>query len=367
MSSSHHLIHVSSSDFRGNEQLYVSDCLSRGHVSQGYYVSKFEEMFAERHNVRYAITCSSGTAALHLAMLAIGIGSDSCVVVPAITYIATANAARYCRARVVFCDVDPDSWCVNWIDDSIDQTEHIHENESAYTFVGVDLYDSRSDILVSSGMSGIARRIICDACHSTGQPHNPDVLTSIYSFYGSKIISCGEGGMVATNDEEIANLVRLCRGQGATESGTYYHHVTGYNYRMTDIQAAIGLAQLERLDEMLDRRRQIIDRYRSNLMPDSRITLQGGRRSSGWMMAVLMPEGADVPSIRDRMLSNGIETRPFFVPLHTLPVYSTGNPSNVSLPIAESIARRGICLPTHTQLTDQDIDYVCESLQEAIQ
>lgn len=336
------MIHASAVDLSGREQEYVNDCLSRGWITQGRYVKRFEESFAEMCGVRYAIACNSGTSALHLIMLAIGVGSNDTITVPSLTYIATANAARYCGAGVIFDDIDPDNWCSD-----TDASDRLYSDYS----IAVNLYDSVANIdpLASS-------TTIEDSCHAPNK--RLEGLAAAHSFYASKIIACGEGGMVTTNDQGLADLVRLYRGQGATITGRYYHSVVGYNYRMTELQAAIGLAQLERLPEILARRREIVDRYRSNLL-SSTITLQGGERSSGWVCAVLLPEGVDRDSVAARLYDQGVETRPFFEPLHTLPPYID---CEGKCPAAESIARRGLCLPTHTLLSDNDIDYVCGRL-----
>lgn len=336
------MIHTSAIDLSGREREYINDCLSRGWLTQGKYVRQFEESFAEMNGARYAIACNSGTSALHLILLALGIGRTDTVVVPSLTYVATANAARYCGARVVFADISRDSWCASTTDGSV------------YS-IAVHLYDSVAPI------DPLARdAVIEDSCHTPNKPL--EGLAAAHSFYASKIIACGEGGMVTTNDQGLADLVRLYRGQGATIPGRYHHSVIGYNYRMTDLQAAIGLAQLERLPEILARRGEIVDRYRSNLN-GTIITLQGGERASGWVCAVLLPENADRDSIATRLYNAGIETRPFFEPLHTLPPYAD---CVADCPVAESIAKRGLCLPTHTLLADRDIDYVCDKLVEAI-
>ncbi len=337
------MIHTSSIDLSGREQEYVNDCLSRGWITQGKYVRKFEESFAEMNGAKYAIACNSGTSALHLIMLALGIGPADKIIVPSLTYIATANAAKYCGAQVVFADINHDNWCAD-----VNSTGTRYD--STYS-IAVHLYDSLSSISPLASSTTIE-----DSCHVPNKPLQG--LAAAHSFYASKIIACGEGGMVTTNDQGLADLVRLYRGQGASVPGRYHHSVVGYNYRMTDLQAAIGLAQLERLPETLARRREVIDRYRRNL-DGSAITLQRGERSAGWVCAVLLPESVDRDKVAERLYATGIETRPFFEPLHTLPPYID---CEGDCPVAVSIAKRGLCLPTHTLLSDRDIDYVCDYL-----
>lgn len=345
------LISVSSSDFSGKEREYLINCLDRNWISQGYYVDRFERLFAEVSSTKHAISCSSGTAALHLSLLSVGADSHSAVIVPSLTYVATANAAKYCGADVYFCDIDPDNWCL----DTLKCETLAHDLSDRYKKVitiPVHLFDSICEDVIDL-TAGV---VIEDSCHLAPDWTN---TLSVYSFYGSKIITCGEGGMIVTDDDDIAERIRLYRGQGAKGKGSYHHEVVGYNYRMTDLQAAIGLAQLERLDSILLKRRSVIDRYRENLK-DCSITLQLGERGSAWMTAVLLPEGIDRDNIAHNLLDSGIETRPFFEPLHTLLPYRD---LTAYCPIAESVSKRGICLPTHTMLGDQDIDYVCEKLR----
>lgn len=353
---------VSAASFDGKEKEYLLDCLNRSWISQGYYVQKFEESFADLCGKRYAIACSSGTAALHLALLAYGVHIPDTahrvrgVIVPALTYIATANAVRYCGAQVYFADIEPDSWCLD-----IEKVDALYDELTANgisvrAIMPVDLYDA---IAFSTPHVHLAS-LIRDAAHSTGI--QPNAMISTYSFYASKIISCGEGGMLVTNDESLAQRARLYRGQGATIPGSYYHSVIGYNYRMTDLQAAVGLAQLESLNRHLTIRRLLANRYRDNLSGIRYLTLQGGERSSAWTFALLLPEGVSREDIASRLLEDGIETRPFFDPIPSLPPYLGEVP-----PIAASIASRGFLLPLHCAMDVSDVDYVCERLTETIE
>lgn len=348
------LIPVSSSCFRGNESKYVQDCISRNWITQGHYVRQFEEKMSEWSGRKHAIACSSGTAALHLAIKT-GIGEFlgsrfDAVAIPAMTYIATANAAVYCGANVVFTDVNRDSWCLTGV-----ELAHM-DLDDVDLILPVDLFDSLA------GNKSDHFLIIEDACHSFLS--SPGVV-SVVSFYGSKLITTGEGGMVLTDDDNLAAQVKLYRGQGATTQGDYHHSVIGYNYRMTDVQAAIGLAQLEQIDEFILYRRMIIDRYRENLRDDGRFTLQGGVRSNGWMFALLLPDHISKERVRVQLHDRMIETRPFFRPIPSLPPYYESD-YQVKYPVACELYRRGICLPTHVNLTVQDVDYICEMLKEVV-
>ena len=354
------MIHVSTPSLDGREREYVLDCLESGRISQGVYVRRFEESFADLCGVRHAIACSSGTAALHLSLLALGIGPEDAVIVPALTYVATANAARYCGAHVVFCDIDQLTWQMD-IEDCKRVYERIRYGYRRVVVIPVHLYDSTvplaalpSDLIV-----------VEDAAHAPGADCDHQRVGSLgraaaFSFYASKVIACGEGGMVTTDDSAVYERLYLYRGQGATTPGRYVHVLVGYNYRLTDLQAALGLAQLERLPEILDARRAIVARYRSALAGWG-VALQGGDRAAGWIFAVLVDEGVDRDLVARRLYEHGIETRPFFDPLPSLPPYLSRVP-----PVAESVAARGLCLPTHTAMSDEDVDHVCSTLIEAV-
>lgn len=340
------MLGVSASHFGGREREYVADCLDRNWITQGVYVKRFEQAFAQMCGARHAVACSSGTAALHLALIAAGVGADSTVIVPALTYVATANAARYCGAKVVFADVNLGDWCM-----SPESCAIAAKGDYDAVAIPVHLFDA---------MAKLPSSLVCveDAAHVPGSRSWGGLAA--YSFYASKLIACGEGGMVTTDDDSEAAMLRLYRGQGAPTPGRYYHSVVGYNYRLTDVQAAIGLAQLERLPATLASRRAVVRHYRKRL-EGSAVTLQEGLRASGWMFAVLLPDNVDRDRVAERLSNRWIETRPFFDPIPSLPPYRSVVP-----PIAANVARRGLCLPTHTSLVAVDIDYICECLLEEL-
>lgn len=359
-------IPVSSLTLHGNEKKYLLDVIDRGWLSCGKYVSQLEEQFAIYIGSRHALACSSGTAALHLAYLSLGADSDTTVITTPLTYIATANAARYCGAKVVFADVDRESWCLDF-----DKYSEIAEYGKRHIVAPVHLYDGISDV-------EIMLPCVEDSCHAlgasdTGASYNKDNGAEIreyklgtfgtigcFSFFSSKNIGCGEGGMIVTDNDDLAHKIKLYRGQGAPIPGIYYHSVIGYNYRMTEMQAAIALAQLEQLDEFVRYRRQVIDQYRETLGQYPKITLQGGKRGAGWMMAILL----ETPDLKERvkgsLAHNNIETRPFFIPLPLLPPYCDSD----CPPIAMEIYDRGLCLPTHCELDQRDVERICNIVIE---
>lgn len=339
------LIPVSSSSLKGKEKRYLLDCLSRNWLTQGYYVRRFEEKMSEWTGRKHAIACSSGTSALHLALKASRYGFCDTITVPALTYIATANAAKYLDCKVRFCDVSSHNWCA-----VIEKGESIPD-----LVLGVDLYDS-----LFIGSSDYP--FVIDASESCITCR--EALFSTFSFYGNKLITTGEGGMVLTDDDNLAAQIKLYRGQGATIPGDYFHSVIGYNYRMTDLQAAVGLAQLEQIDEFISYRRMVIDRYRYNLRDDDRFTLQGGHKANGWMFALLL-NSDNRDRVRKELLSCNIETRPFFRPIPSLLPYFEVDWEE-KYPVSADLYKRGVCLPTHVNLSEGQVDYICEKLKEIV-
>lgn len=364
-------ISASSAEFTGRESAYLLDCLSRSWITQGKYVEMFEQEIAKMAGTRFAFACSSGTSALHLAYLAAGVGEGDAVIVPTLTYVATANAARYCGAEVLFADVDPGDWTIDYRSALSLRTLYLQlTGHDVSAVVPVHLYDA-----LATSLQFPRELVIEDAAHAPGASdrNSRRVGTfgkiAAFSFYASKVIATGEGGAVVTDDELCAKRVRLLRGQGATTPGRYHHSVIGYNYRMTDLQAAVGLAQIEHLSSVIERRRIVIGQYRANLGTHlDKLALQRGVPGSGWTFAIVLADRYDRDTIAEILrIEYLIETRPFFQPLHTLPPYvALARKYGISCPIAEGIAAQGLCLPTYPGLTTSDVDYVCESLIDVL-
>lgn len=351
------------------ETEYVLDCLRSTWISsKGEYLDRFEERFRAFAGARHAVACNNGTSALHLALLALGVGPGDEVIVPTLTFVASANAVRYCGATPRFADSLPGSWNL----DPADVERKIGPATKAV--MAVHLYGcpaALDELLAVADRHGIA--LVEDAAEAHGALYHGRPVGALgavgtFSFYGNKIITTGEGGMVVTNDEEIDRSARLHRGQGQDPERTYWFPVVGFNYRMTNIQAAIGLAQLEGVDAELTRRREIAARYRANLvgLPITFQETDDDSRSAHWMVGVILPvsSGEERDAIASALLEDLIETRPFFYPLHTLPPYVDA--AHGDLPIATDLAMRGICLPTWGGLSDDEIDYVCERMARVV-
>jgi perosamine synthetase len=332
----------------------------------GRYAVKFEMAFAEFCGVEHAVSCCNGTAALHLALLAADIKPGERVLVPALSYIATANAVRYCGAEPVFCDVDRNTWTLDVRDaeEKIKQAEM--EGHHVTAVIPVHLYgvpvnnDALTRLAVQYGLA-----VIEDAAQSHGamwknrRTGNLGMMGA-FSFYGNKLLTCGEGGMVTTNDDQLAAYARVFRGQGMSLTRRYWHDVVGYNYRITEMQAAIGFAQLETYAQHAAAHSNVAKRYRKNLK-NAFITQSVPTQalSAHWMFSIICSTPTAQVLIARGLAEVGIETRPFFIPLNELPPYLT---PTYDCPNTKWLAERGLNLPTHAGLTDDDVDYVCEHL-----
>lgn len=363
----HRRIPVAQPCFLGNEARYVAECVESGWISSaGSFIERFEEMFAESCGVEHALACSSGTAALHLALKALGVGRGDEVLVPTLTFIATANAVTYCEATPVFVDCCEGSMNI----DPDDVERKITPRTRGVIPVHLYGWPAEMDVIRE-----IASRhglfVLEDAAEALGaryQGRQAGGLGDIasFSFYGNKIITTGEGGMVVADSEEVIQEARLLRGQGMDPRRRYWFDRIGFNYRMTNLQAAVGLAQLECLEQHLEARRQVARTYQLLLdraqefldlpMPPAQV------EHAYWMYTVLLRPDLDRDQVAASMEQEGVETRPVFHPLHAMPPYRKGGSR---FPVAESLSVRGLTLPTFAGLTEEDLDRVVQALYRA--
>jgi len=364
-------IPVSAPFLGGNEKKYVMDCLESTWISSGgQYGERFERAFADFCDVKYALSCSNGTAALHLALLALGVGPGDEIIVPTLTFVATANAVTYCGATPVFIDSEPETWN---LDPDLLEGKITPRTKG---IIVVHLYGHPVDmdpVLSVTHHHGLF--VIEDAAEAHGAKYKGRRSGSLgniatFSFYGNKIITTGEGGMVVTDDSELARKVRQLKGQGMDAERRYWFTIVGYNYRMTNIQAAIGLAQLEKVDWHIQRRREVAKWYYDYLQNVPGLTLPVEKewaRNVYWMFSVVLGESLSLE--RDEVMvalkEQGIETRPFFYPMHTLPPYR-GLAEGQRFPVADRLAARGINLPTWAGLTKEDVEFVCDVLIKCV-
>ncbi|HLN53759.1 MAG TPA: DegT/DnrJ/EryC1/StrS family aminotransferase [Lentimicrobium sp.] len=344
---------------KGNERKYLNDCIDTNWLTwQGKYVRAFEKAFADYIKVDYASSTCNATVALHLALLALGIGANDEVIVPTLTYIASVNAVTYTGAKPVFADSDPITW-------QIDPRE-IRKKITSRTkaIIAVHIYGHPCDM---DEIKDIARyyniAVIEDSAESFGSQYKGRFTGSIgdigvFSFFGNKTITTGEGGMVVSNNKKLIEKVNLYKGQGLAKNKEYWHEVVGFNYRMTNTAAAIGLAQLERADEIIERKIQVAHQYLQKLrgLPLTFHHPVGNIKHTYWMFTILTHDDETRQLLRDFLCENGIETRPIFHPVHSMPMY---NHKFQEYKIAQDISSRGINLPSYPDLTNIQINKIC--------
>ncbi len=352
-------------DLSGNERRYVLECVESSWISSlGTFISKFEAAVAAATGCPHAVSVCNGTVALHLALHCLDIGPGDEVIVPTFTYIASVNTIAQTGATPVFAESRRDDWLL----DPTDIERRITPRTKA--ILPVHLYGAACDM---EAILAIARRhglrVVEDCAEALGtRLHGRHVGTfgdvGTFSFFGNKTVTTGEGGLVIAGDPALAARLRITKGQGQSLTRRYWHEVLGFNYRMTNIAAAIGLAQIERLDAVLRRKREIGRLYRelSDTLPVEFQIPTVGVAGSDWLVSVLLPRGVDRERLMERMSERGIETRPVFFCAHTMPMYAQGE----SFPIAEEIAARGLSLPSYPLLSNANVKRVVETLADSL-
>jgi perosamine synthetase len=347
----------------------VIDCLNTGWISsQGPYIPEFERSFSEFCRTRYGVATSNGTTALHLALLTLGIGPGDEVIVPALSFIASANVVVYTGARPVFADVDENTWTLNpaLIEPLI--------TPKTKAIIPVHLYGHPTHM---EPIMELARKhhlwVVEDAAEAHGAEYKGERVGALghmgcFSFYGNKIISTGEGGMLVTNNEEWVEKARILRDHGMSKTKKYWHPVVGYNFRMTNIQAAIGLGQMTKIDQLISLKRQIADYYRKGLKDLPGIILpveEAWAKSVFWLFNLrLRPEINKNRNDLMTLLSKGeVESRPVFYPIPAMPPYQ----GQGSFPVSEQVSAQGISLPSGFKLTPSQQDYIISIIKNFIE
>jgi len=345
---------------------YVLDCVESGWISSlGEYVGRFERDFAAFCEAGHGVATSNGTTALHLCLVTLGIGPGDEVLVPDMTFVSTANVVRYTGATPVLVDADPRTWGM----DPEDARRKLTGRTRA--IIPVHLYGHPVDmdpILALGAAHGVD--VVEDAAEAHGARYKGRRVGALgrigaFSFYGNKIITTGEGGMVVTNDPKLAERAAFLRDHAMDPRRRYYHPEIGFNYRMTNIQAAIGCAQLEQADRILARRKEIAAAYASGLAGIAGLTpppAEAWAESVHWMYSVLVEPafGLDREAVRTALRARGIDSRPFFVPLHELPPYRV----EATFPVATALGKTGMNLPSGTGLLPHEIATVCDAVRE---
>jgi perosamine synthetase len=346
---------------------YVTDALKSGWVSSlGKYIDMFEEKFANYCGTKYAVTTSNGTTALHLSLVSLGVTADDEVIIPDLTFVATGSAVKYIGAKVVTVDIDEGTLCIS--------PEAIEKAITSKTkaIIPVHLYGHPANM---DEIKKIAKKynlfVIEDAAEAHGAEINGKKVGSlgdagVFSFYGNKIITSGEGGMITTDDEALYKKMRYLRDHAMSKEKRYWHTEVGFNYRMTNLQAALGVAQFERIDELLDKKKKIFEWYQDGLKDVEGIRLNhqaSWAKNVYWMVCLELDKCNETQ--RDEFIkklkAKNIDSRPYFYPVSDMPVYES-----VDTPITHEVYQRGLNLPSYFDITHDQVEYICNELKRLL-
>jgi Predicted pyridoxal phosphate-dependent enzyme apparently involved in regulation of cell wall biogenesis len=366
-SSSKQHIALAQPQLNGNEYNYLMDAfLSTWISSTGKYVTQFEEKFSQYCGNQYGIATSNGTTALHLALTALGIGIGDEVIVPDITFAATINAVIYTGAMPVIVDIEEDSWCIN--PDKIEKAI----TPKTKAVIPVHIYGQPCDM---GRICEIARKhnlyIVEDCAEAHGAEWDYKKvgsfgIISCFSFFGNKVLTTGEGGMCVTDDRELNERMRILRDHGMSIERKYYHEAVGFNYRMTNMQAAIGVAQLEHIDEILEWRQSLEEKYRSIFSKIQNLQMQRNdlkdRKKIAWLVSALV-DGNKRDEVLRKLKENSIDARPFFTPLSEMEIYKT---YAGDCAVSRRISRMGFNLPTTYEIDDEKIERIARTVKSVL-
>jgi perosamine synthetase len=386
-------IPLSSTDLGDDERLLVEEVLRSGRLSKGPMLDDLESAFAERFGARHAIGVSSGTAAVHLSVLAAGVRDGDMVITTPFSFIASSNVILYERAIPVFVDIDPQTLTIDPAAavDAIetlalrrDGWEHLlpprgpRPTGTLRAIIPVDIFGRVAEmqaIVTAARKAGIA--VIEDACEAVGAsldgvPAGRWGDAGTFAFYPNKQMTTGEGGMVLTDDDAIAREVSSLRSQGRSDDRSWLRHQRiGYNYRLNELSAAVGLAQVRRLDSLLQKRAAVAAMYTERLRGIDGIAPlpppRAGMNMSWFIYVIAVEDHIDRDAFAADLSARGIPTRPYFWPIHLQPPYRERfgfEPG--AYPHTEAAGNSLLSLPFHGQLTEEEVDYVCESVAAAV-
>lgn len=348
--------------FSGREKEYVNQCLDSTWISsKGEFIGRFERGFADYIGAEYATSVCNGTVAIHLALEALGIGAGDEVIVPTLTYVASVNTIIQAGATPVFVDSLEATWQI----DPEDVKRKITSKTKAVMVV--HLYglpcemDAITEICKTHGLLLVEDCAEAFGTRYKGQHVGTFGDVATFSFFGNKTITTGEGGMVVAKDHAVIDKAFHLKNQGVSQTREYWHDVVAYNYRMTNICAAIGLAQLEQVETILAKKRQIATWYKEGLvgLPLKTHDEHPGTTHSFWMCSIALDDASLRDPLRDYLKREGIETRPLFFPAHTMPHCAV----NQSFPVAESLSARGINLPSWPGMNESMVGSVIKAVR----
>jgi perosamine synthetase len=355
---------VSQPSITETEVAYVCDAVRSGWVSSiGKYVDDFERRFAHFCGTEYALATCNGTTALHLALTSLGIKAGDEVIVPDLTFVATANAVTYTGAKALTVDIDERTLCID--PKSVERAI----TPRTRAVIPVHLYGHPAEM---DAINGIAKSrgllVIEDAAEAHGAEYRGRKVGAlgdcgVFSFYGNKILTSGEGGMITTSNRELYRRAKHLRDHAMSAERKYWHTELGYNYRLTNLQAALGVAQLERIDALLNKRRTMVGWYRETLGANPRLRSNAETRgvTNAYWMFCLEVEGLTEETrseLMRRLKHAGVDSRPYFRPISDMPMY----PRAVT-PVAHRIASTGINLPSYFDIEQQDVQFICDAVR----
>jgi len=360
-------IPISEPSITQKEIEYVTDAITSGWVSSlGKYIDEFEEKFSTYCGCKYGLATSNGTTALHLALVSLGITSEDEVIIPDLTFVATASAVKYIGAKVITVDIDEETLCIS--PEAIKKA--ITPNTKA--IIPVHLYGHPANMLE---INRIAKEhnlfVVEDAAEAHGAEINGKKVgglsnSGIFSFYGNKIMTSGEGGMITTNDEKLYNKMKLLRDHAMSKDKRYWHTEVGFNYRMTNLQAALGVAQFDRIEELLNKKREIFEWYQEGLKEMSNIKLNyqaSWAKNVYWMVCISIDNYSEKQ--RDELIiklkEKSIDSRPFFYPVSDMPIYDS-----CDTPITHKVYQKGINLPSYFDIQKNDVEYIINIIKKKI-
>lgn len=359
----------------GNEEKYLIECIRTGWISsEGPFISRFENEMADYVSRDFGIAVSNGTAALEIAVRAIGIKEGDEVIMPAFSIISPAQAIVYSGGKPIFVDADPITWCMD-----VSQIE-AKINDRTKAILVVHIYGFPTDMEPVMAMAKKYNlKVIEDAAEMHGQTYNGAICGSFgdistFSFYPNKHITTGEGGMIVTNDARLAERCKSLRNLCFKPEKRFVHDELGWNYRMTNLQAALGVAQLENIEKHILLKRKIGATYNALLKDIPHIELMPAETSFAkniyWVYAILLKNSFkyDAVWIMKELGKVGIGTRPFFYPMHLQPVFNNkGWYLNEKYPIAESIAERGFYIPSGLGLQEEQQVFAAKQLKNILE
>ena len=365
------MISMSSADLNESDVQEVLDVLHSGRLALGHKAVEFEQHMAEFVGTKYAVAVSSGTAALHLIVRALGLGTGDEVLVPSFTFAASVNALLYERVTPVFVDIEPETYNL----DPEDLERKITPRTKAIMVVDIFGHPAEWDeILRIAEQYGL--KVIDDSCEALGAEYKGRKIgqfgdAAAFAFYPNKQMTTGEGGMIVTNNDEIARLARSMRNQGRGEMGAWLEHERlGYNYRMDEMSAALGVSQLRRIETFLAKREHVAQMYTERLRRFSWVrppVVKPHVRMSWFVYVVTLAEGLERDPVMREMQTLGVPSRGYFAPVHLQPyVREMLGTGPGMLPLTESIARRTIALPFHNNLSEDHVERVVEALEQAV-